>query len=103
KLPMNYDPNVEPDPERWIHKRERIAFCKHLKRERRNKGEKFTGAQGDNYDYSSRRPLPRAHIKKLLNPPPQGINNRRGGNNERKIRKKGFRPLGLDPRLILCS
>ncbi|QQP50387.1 Signal recognition particle subunit SRP72, partial [Caligus rogercresseyi] len=39
-------PNVEPDPERWIPKRERIAFRKHLKRERRNKGEKFTGAQG---------------------------------------------------------
>ncbi|QQP54416.1 Signal recognition particle subunit SRP72 [Caligus rogercresseyi] len=70
KLPMNYDPNVEPDPERWIPKRERIAFHKHLKRKRRNKGEKFTGAQGDTYDSSSRKAT-------LLNPPPQGINNRR--------------------------
>ncbi|QQP39128.1 Signal recognition particle subunit SRP72 [Caligus rogercresseyi] len=63
KLPMNYDPNVEPDPERWIPKRERIAFRKHLKRERRNKGEKFTGAQDDNYDYSSRKATPKSHIK----------------------------------------
>ncbi|QQP36301.1 Signal recognition particle subunit SRP72 [Caligus rogercresseyi] len=84
KLPMNYDPNVEPDPERWIPKRERIAFRKHLKREQRNKGEKFTGAQGDNYDYSSRKATPKSPQQKLLNPPPQDINNRRGGNNKRK-------------------
>ncbi|QQP49413.1 Signal recognition particle subunit SRP72, partial [Caligus rogercresseyi] len=60
KLPMNYDLNVEPDPERWIPKRECIVFRKHLKRERRKKAEKFTGTQGDNCDYTSKKATPKS-------------------------------------------
>lgn len=59
RLPKNFNPNVEPDPERWLPKRERAGFRK-PKRDRR-KGEKFTGAQGTSagqsevYDYSSKK------------------------------------------------
>ncbi|CAB4061877.1 SRP72 [Lepeophtheirus salmonis] len=65
--PVAKKENVDlPDPERWIPKKERIAYRKHLKRERRNKGEKFTGAQGtaqgqsDNFDYSSKKATPKS-------------------------------------------
>lgn len=30
RLPKNYDPNVQPDPERWLPKQERTAFKKKL-------------------------------------------------------------------------
>ena len=43
RLPKNYNPNVDPDPERWLPRRERTAFKK--RKDRRNKHEKFTGAQ----------------------------------------------------------
>ncbi|KAK9500134.1 hypothetical protein O3M35_001452 [Rhynocoris fuscipes] len=53
RLPKNYDPNVDPDPERWLPKRERSTFKK--KKDRRNK-EVGKGTQGgaahaaDQYD-----------------------------------------------------
>lgn len=60
KLPKNYNPNVEPDPERWLPKKERTGYRRN-KRDRRNKNEKFTGAQGTSqgqsevFDYSSKK------------------------------------------------
>ena len=59
RLPKNYNPNVDPDPERWLPRRERAAFKK--RKDRRNKHEKFTGAQGtaagqsEVFDYSSKK------------------------------------------------
>ncbi|KAJ3298444.1 Signal recognition particle core component [Borealophlyctis nickersoniae] len=44
KLPKNFDPNVQPDPERWLPKRERAAFAKKGKH-RRDVGK---GPQGVN-------------------------------------------------------
>lgn len=35
KLPKNYDPNCDPDPERWLPRHERSQFRK--KKDRRNK------------------------------------------------------------------
>jgi len=35
KLPKNYDPNVPPDPERWLPRHERTGYRK--KKDRRNK------------------------------------------------------------------
>ncbi|QQP36791.1 Signal recognition particle subunit SRP72 [Caligus rogercresseyi] len=91
KLPMNYDPNVEPDPERWIPKRERIAFRKHLKRERRNKGEKFTGAQGDNYDYSSsRKATPKSPHQKTPQPTASRHQQQTRRQQRKENKKKGF-------------
>merc|ERR1712062_499675 len=58
KLPKNYNPNVDPDPERWVPRRERTGYRK--TRKERRKGEKFTGAQGnaagqaETYDYSKK-------------------------------------------------
>jgi signal recognition particle subunit SRP72 len=28
KLPKNYNPNIDPDPERWLPRRERTGFKK---------------------------------------------------------------------------
>merc|ERR1712212_639588 len=58
RLPKTYDPNVDPDPERWVPRRERTGYRK--TRKERRKGEKFTGAQGnaagqaETYDYSKK-------------------------------------------------
>ncbi|EZA47743.1 hypothetical protein DMN91_012368 [Ooceraea biroi] len=43
KLPKNYDPNVAPDPERWLPRHERSGFRK--KRDRRNR-DTMKGTQG---------------------------------------------------------
>ncbi len=57
-MPKNYNPDVDPDPERWLPRRERTGYRK--TRKERRKGEKFTGAQGtaagqsDTYDYSQK-------------------------------------------------
>ena len=59
RLPKNYNPDVDPDPERWLPRRERTGYRK--TRKERRKGEKFTGAQGtaagqsENYDYSQKK------------------------------------------------
>lgn len=44
KLPKNYNPNVKPDPERWLPKYERSSY-RHRKRDRRVK-EQIKGSQG---------------------------------------------------------
>jgi len=58
RLPKNL--NVEPDPERWIPKRERVGYRKPRKNRRKGE-EKFVGAQGsatgaaDAFDYSQKK------------------------------------------------
>jgi signal recognition particle subunit SRP72 len=44
KLPKNYDPNIQPDMERWLPKHERSGFRK--KRDRRNRDIIMKGTQG---------------------------------------------------------
>lgn len=44
KLPKNYDPDVPPDPERWLPRHERSGFRK--KRDRRNRDAAMKGTQG---------------------------------------------------------
>lgn len=43
-MPKNYDPNVPPDPERWLPRHERSGFRK--KRDRRNRDAAMKGTQG---------------------------------------------------------
>jgi len=61
-MPKNFNPDVDPDPERWLPRRERTGYRK-PKRDRRKGAEKFTGAQGtagggqgqsETLDYGSR-------------------------------------------------
>ncbi len=58
-IPKNFNPDVDPDPERWLPRRERTGYRK--PRKDRRKGEKFTGAQGtaagqsEVFDYSSKK------------------------------------------------
>ncbi|XP_044271947.1 signal recognition particle subunit SRP72 [Tribolium madens] len=57
KLPKNYNPNIPPDPERWLPKYERTGYRK--KRDRRAK-DVIKGSQGtasgqaEQYDFSSK-------------------------------------------------
>lgn len=44
KLPKHYDPNIPPDPERWLPRHERSGFRK--KRDRRNRDVAMKGTQG---------------------------------------------------------
>ncbi len=74
-LPKNYNPNVDPDPERWLPRRERTGYRK--TRKERRKGEKFTGAQGtaagqsDNYDYSQKVGAAAGAVPKGARSPPE--------------------------------
>ena len=96
RLPKNYNPNVDPDPERWVPRRERIGY-KRTRKERR-KGEKFTGAQGtsvgqqETYDYSVKKAAAEGAIKKQKSPvviqeAPVGPRQQRGKPQPKK--KKG--------------
>jgi len=72
KLPKNYSANVDPDPERWVPRRERTGYRR--TRKERRKGEKFTGAQGtsasqqETYDYSQKKAAVEGAIKKQKSP-----------------------------------
>eukprot|EP00092_Neocalanus_flemingeri_P002840 GFUD01003038.1.p1 GENE.GFUD01003038.1~~GFUD01003038.1.p1 ORF type:complete len:670 (+),score=255.64 GFUD01003038.1:44-2053(+) len=64
RLPKNYNPNTDPDPERWLPKRERtgLKYMPGYRKPRKDKrkAEKFTGAQGTDqgkseiFDYSNK-------------------------------------------------
>merc|ERR1719351_30382 len=68
RLPKSFNPNVDPDPERWVPRRERTGYRR--TRKERRKGEKFTGAQGtsasqqETYDYSQKKAAAEGAIKK---------------------------------------
>lgn len=96
RLPKTYDPNVDPDPERWVPRRERTGYRR--TRKERRKGEKFTGAQGtsasqqETYDYSQKKAAAEGAIKKQKSPqvipePPVGPRQQRGKPQPKK--KKG--------------
>ena len=59
---------MDPDPERWLPRRERTGYRR--TRKERRKGEKFTGAQGtaagqaETYDYSKKQSLQSGAIPK---------------------------------------
>merc|ERR1712218_498248 len=96
RLPKSYDPNVDPDPERWVPRRERTGYRRTRKERRR--GEKFTGAQGTSagqqeiYDYSEKKAAAEGAIKKQKSPQvipeaPVGPRQQRGKPQAKK--KKG--------------
>jgi len=82
KLPKNYNPNVDPDPERWLPKKERTGL-KYMPggyrkpRKDKRKPEKFTGAQGtdvgksETFDYSGKLAASREAAGKQASPEPQ--------------------------------
>merc|ERR1712130_870615 len=82
RLPKNYNPNVDPDPERWLPRRERTGL-KYMPggyrrpRKDKRKAEKFTGAQGgdqgksDSYDYSSKVAGAKEAAAKQTSPAPE--------------------------------
>jgi len=100
RLPKNYNPNSEPDPERWLPRRERTGLKympgqKRIRKDKR-KGEKFTGAQGtaqgqsDNFDYSAKVGAPKEPVK--ASPQPEAVPGpRQQKRGPTKSKKKGGR------------
>ncbi|XP_014252620.1 signal recognition particle subunit SRP72 [Cimex lectularius] len=92
-LPKNYNPNVTPDPERWLPKHERSTFRK--KKDRRNK-DVGKGTQGtaagasDQYDMSKM-----ANASKLAqntpSPPQEGPRQQQRKIQQKKKKKSGKR------------
>merc|ERR1719431_1366998 len=81
RLPKNYNPNVDPDPERWLPKKERtgLKYMPGYRKPRKDKrkAEKFTGAQGttpgqsETYDYSAKMEKAKETAAKQASPEPQ--------------------------------
>jgi len=103
RLPKNYNPNVEPDPERWLPRRERTGLRllpgqKRIRKDKR-KDVKFTGAQGtsagqsETFDYSSKVGAAKEQPAKA-SPQPEAVGPRqqkRGPTAKKKSKgKKGF-------------
>jgi len=80
RLPKNYNPNVDPDPERWLPKKERtgLKYMPGYRKPRKDKrkAEKFTGAQGttpgqaETYDYSAKMEKAKEAATKQASPEP---------------------------------
>uniref|UniRef100_A0A158PA74 Signal recognition particle subunit SRP72 n=1 Tax=Angiostrongylus cantonensis TaxID=6313 RepID=A0A158PA74_ANGCA len=59
RLPKNYDPNVPPDPERWLPKQERAAYKKRQKKNRDRdigRGTQGSASTNPNVEYVSASP-----------------------------------------------
>ncbi|PIO60278.1 SRP72 RNA-binding domain protein [Teladorsagia circumcincta] len=59
KLPKNYDPNVQPDPERWLPKQERAAYKKRQKKNRDRdigRGTQGSAATNPNVEFTTASP-----------------------------------------------
>jgi len=92
KLPKNCDPNISPDPERWLPKYERSGYRK--KRDRRTK-EVIKGSQGttsqqaDQYDFSkiSEQESQNSPISSV-EPSPQPKNHQKKGQQQKKKNKR---------------
>merc|ERR1719244_707417 len=102
RLPKNYNPNSDPDPERWLPKRERtgLKYMPGYRKPRKDKrkAEKFTGAQGtdqgksENYDYSNKVAGVKEAANKQARPAPepaQGPRPRVPGGKQQNKKKKG--------------
>lgn len=98
KLPKNYDPNVDPDPERWLPKRERTAFKK--RKDRRGAAAVGKGTQGavsgaamDNLDITKGAvpTSPRPGQAQATQPSPKGPRQQRPQPAQKKKKKKGGR------------
>jgi len=103
RLPKNYNPNVDPDPERWLPKKERtgLKYMPGYRKPRKDKrkAEKFTGAQGttpgqaETFDYSVKMEKAKETAAKQASPEPQqptpGPRTQGGGRPQNKPKKKG--------------
>merc|ERR1719244_803431 len=103
RLPKNYNPNADPDPERWLPKRERtgLKYMPGYRKPRKDKrkAEKFTGAQGtdqgksETYDYSSRIAGAKDAANKQASPAPEPVpgprQQQKGPGRTQNKKKKG--------------
>merc|ERR1711942_465488 len=81
RLPKNYNPNADPDPGRWLPKRERtgLKYMPGYRKPRKDKrkAEKFTGAQGtdqgkaETFDYSGKLAASKEAAAKQTSPVPE--------------------------------
>lgn len=92
KLPKNYDPNIPPDPERWLPKYERTGYRK--KRDRRNK-EVIKGSQGTSYGQSEQYDFSSKKIEEAsdspgstVEPSPRGSTHGKQAQHQKKANQK---------------
>ncbi|KAK7793568.1 hypothetical protein R5R35_000404 [Gryllus longicercus] len=95
KLPKNYDPNVAPDPERWLPRHERTGYRK--KKDRRNKDKDIgKGTQGaatgasDMYDITK---MP-SQVKASPNPHASPVPETGPRQQQRKVQPKKKKKKG---------
>jgi len=99
RLPKNYDPNVKPDPERWLPKNERTANKKKVNKKfkDRNLGRGNQGAtstvNADKIDYSNTAVKEATQSPKPTPPTPQAAAEgpRQQRKQQQKKKKKGGR------------
>merc|ERR1712042_174801 len=103
RLPKNYNPNSDPDPERWLPKRERtgLKYMPGYRKPRKDKrkAEKFTGAQGtdqgksETYDYSNKIAGTKDAANKQASPAPEPVpgprQQQKGPGRTQNKKKKG--------------
>jgi len=104
RLPKNYTPGSDPDPERWLPKRERtgLKYMPGYRKPRKDKrkGEKFTGAQGtdqgktETFDYSGKVAGAREAAAKQTSPAPEAapgprLQQKGPGRSQQKKKKGG--------------
>uniref|UniRef100_A0A1B6F764 Signal recognition particle subunit SRP72 n=1 Tax=Cuerna arida TaxID=1464854 RepID=A0A1B6F764_9HEMI len=92
KLPKNYDPNCDPDPERWLPRHERSTFRK--KKDRRNKdiGKGTQGAAtgaSDQYDITKMPSQAKASPNTQNSPAPEGPRGQQRKIQHKKKKKGG--------------
>lgn len=106
-LPKNYDPNVDPDPERWLPKRERSTFKKRKDKRGTAIGKGTQGAVAGSEEVSKTSPRPggvptpspasagaavaAAAAAAQASPGVQGPRQQRPQNTQKKKKKKGGR------------
>merc|ERR1719323_2562951 len=88
RLPKNYNPNVDPDPERWLPRRERtgLKYMPGYKKPRKDKSE--------NFDYSNRVTGAKEAAAKQTSPAPEaapGPRLQKGPGGKQQKKKKGGR------------
>ncbi|XP_075223088.1 signal recognition particle 72 isoform X2 [Lycorma delicatula] len=92
KLPKNYDPNCDPDPERWLPRHERSQFRK--KKDRRNK-DVGKGTQGattnasDQYDITKMPSQQKSPPNQQNSPAPEGPRQHQRKVQHKKKKKGG--------------
>ncbi|KAF7287403.1 hypothetical protein GWI33_001381 [Rhynchophorus ferrugineus] len=95
KLPKNYDPDVQPDPERWLPKYDRTGYRKRKDRRIKEiiKGSQGTSSsQSEQYDFSSKKiEEVSGSPMSTVSPSPRGVQTKQAYQKKANQKKKNRR------------